>query len=53
MDDGMRMDEKKTVELWLREFPGFECEYVELEEGAFIMRRIAGGVDVVRSLEHE
>jgi predicted O-methyltransferase YrrM len=41
MDDGARGDEKKTVEVWLREFPCFVCEYVPLEKGAFIIRKVS------------
>jgi hypothetical protein len=41
MDDGAREDEKKTVEIWLREFPCFVCEYVPLEKGAFIIRKVS------------
>jgi glycosyltransferase involved in cell wall biosynthesis/predicted O-methyltransferase YrrM len=41
MDDGAREDEKKTVELWTREFPSFVYEYVPLEKGAFVIREVS------------
>ncbi|OPX27895.1 MAG: hypothetical protein B1H05_00185 [Candidatus Cloacimonas sp. 4484_140] len=38
LDDGIREDEKKIVELWKKEFDSINEEYIELEKGAFYIR---------------
>jgi predicted O-methyltransferase YrrM len=40
LDDASREDEKENVERWLKEYGCFECEYVETETGAAILRRM-------------
>ena len=39
LEDAARADEKKTAELWQREFPDFALEYVATEKGAAVFRR--------------
>lgn len=39
MDDGNRRDETKIVELWQEEFHDIDCEFLEFEKGAFLLRR--------------
>lgn len=40
LDDASRKDEKIIVEKWLKEYGCFECEYVDTETGAAILRRM-------------
>jgi predicted O-methyltransferase YrrM len=39
LDDAARTDEKTIVEMWTREFPEFEPEYIPAEKGAAVLRR--------------
>ena len=39
LDDGKRRDEQETVELWRQEFAALSCEFLDLEKGAFMMRK--------------
>jgi len=39
LDDAARTDEKTIVEMWIREFPEFEHEYIPAEKGAAVLRR--------------
>jgi len=39
LDDAGRTDEKTIVEMWTREFPEFEHEYIPAEKGAAVLRR--------------
>jgi predicted O-methyltransferase YrrM len=39
LDDHDRRDERETVERWLAEYPGFDCEIVEHERGTAVLRR--------------
>jgi predicted O-methyltransferase YrrM len=39
LDDAGRSDEKTIVEMWTREFPGFEQENIRAEKGAVVLRR--------------
>lgn len=39
LDDTIRADEQKVVDLWLKKFPGFQREDLDLEVGAIILRR--------------
>jgi hypothetical protein len=38
LDDAARADERQIVEMWSREFPAVEHEYVEAERGCSILR---------------
>ena len=40
VDDGGRPDEREIVSRWQNEFSDFSVEYLGLEKGAFILRRI-------------
>jgi hypothetical protein len=39
LDDAARPDEKTIVEMWTREFPEFETEFIPTETGAAVLRR--------------
>jgi len=39
MDDGARPDEKKIVEIWEKEFPELDSQYMPLEKGLYILHR--------------
>lgn len=39
LDDCKRDDERKIVDRWLREFHGLQCEWVDTEKGAAILRK--------------
>jgi predicted O-methyltransferase YrrM len=39
LDDCKRDDERKIVDRWLREFHDFQCEWVDTEKGAAILRK--------------
>jgi predicted O-methyltransferase YrrM len=39
LDDAARTDEKTIVEMWVREFPDFEHEFIPAEKGAAVLRR--------------
>jgi len=40
LDDGNRKTEGKIVEAWLDSFDDLKAEYIDLEKGAYILRRI-------------
>ncbi|MDX2456148.1 MAG: class I SAM-dependent methyltransferase [Gammaproteobacteria bacterium] len=40
LDDAARADEKSIIEMWTREFPDFEHEYIPVEKGAAVLRRV-------------
>jgi hypothetical protein len=39
LDDSKREDERKIVERWLREFHNLQCEWIDTEKGAAILRK--------------
>ncbi len=39
LDDAFRTDERKIVELWLKEFSDFSLEEIDAEKGAVVLRR--------------
>jgi predicted O-methyltransferase YrrM len=39
LDDAGRADEKTIINMWIREFPEFEHEYIPVEKGAAALRR--------------
>lgn len=39
LDDGIREDEKKIVDLWLNEFDKLSCEFIPLEKGCYVIHR--------------
>ncbi len=39
MDDGNREDETEIVKLWQGEYHDVDCEYLEFEKGAFLLRK--------------
>lgn len=39
LDDAGRPDEKVILDMWAREFPDFEHEYIPAEKGAAVLRR--------------
>jgi predicted O-methyltransferase YrrM len=39
LDDADREDERRVVELWLKEYRGLEAEYISSEKGTVILRR--------------
>ena len=39
LDDCNREDERRVVEIWLKEFPGFEAERLPGEKGTVVLRR--------------
>jgi len=39
LDDGIREDEKKIVDLWLKEFDRLSCEFIPLEKGCYVIHR--------------
>lgn len=41
LDDGSRQDEQLTVQRWRQEFPALDCEFLEVEKGAFELRKRA------------
>lgn len=40
LDDAQRKDEQKAVARWKDEYPNLECEYLELQKGAFVIREV-------------
>ncbi|RNC85563.1 MAG: class I SAM-dependent methyltransferase [Balneola sp.] len=41
LDDAGRKEEQESVQMWLKEFPGFEHEFIPTEKGISILRRKA------------
>jgi predicted O-methyltransferase YrrM len=39
LDDGSRPDERAAVDAWLAQFAGLEREFVDLEKGAYLLRK--------------
>jgi hypothetical protein len=39
VDDAARSDEKKMIQIWLREYPELHIEYAETAKGAVVLRR--------------
>ncbi len=39
MDDGARIDETQIVEAWKKEFPNIQAEFINLEKGAFLIKK--------------
>jgi hypothetical protein len=39
LNDGIREDEKKIVDLWLKEFDRLSCEFIPLEKGCYVIHR--------------
>lgn len=39
LDDAQRKDEREVVTLWEKEFSEITCEYLDLEKGAFILKK--------------
>lgn len=42
MDDGNRPEEKQVVEMWVREFGNLSSEYLDVEKGAYLLRKNDG-----------
>jgi len=38
VDDGARKDERIVVEQWMEQYPHLKCQYLETEEGTYILR---------------